>query len=50
MRDDIGMFVWLAADRGDTEMIEYLLSSYGSIINVNVQDKVGLKSSIIILF
>lgn len=43
MKDDMGMLVWLAADRGDENMIEYLLNSHGSSINVNVQDAVSIK-------
>ncbi len=37
----MGMLLWLAADRDDHEMIEYLISSYSDVININIQDKVS---------
>ncbi len=40
MRDEISMLVLIAAGRGDKNMIEYLLSFHGDIININAQNKV----------
>jgi len=42
MSDDVSMLLLVAAGRGDKDMIEYLLSSYGDVININIQDKVLL--------
>ncbi len=37
----MGMLLWLASERGDEEMIEYLISSYSDVMNINIQDKVS---------
>lgn len=40
MKDDFSVIVWLAAEKGKDDILEYLLSSYGDIVNINIQDKV----------
>ncbi len=40
MKDDVSVMMMLAAATGKAEMLEYLLSSYGDIIDINIQDKV----------
>lgn len=42
MRDDVSMLVWIAAGRGDKDMTEFLLSSFGDIIDINMHDEVGM--------
>ena len=42
MSDDVSMLLLVAARRGDKDMIEYLLSSYRDMININIQDKVSI--------
>jgi hypothetical protein len=40
MKDDVSMMAWLAAEGGKAEILEYLLSAYGDIIDINIQDQV----------
>ena len=40
MKDDVNVMVWFAAERGKAEILEYLLSSYSDIIDINKQVKV----------
>lgn len=40
MKDEVSVLVLLAAEKGAADIIEYLLSSYGDIIDINIQDKV----------
>lgn len=42
MKNDVSVMISLAATTGKTEMIEYLLSSYSDLIDVNMQDKVSM--------
>lgn len=42
MRDDISKLVLIAAKRGDKNILQYLLSFSGDIININIQDEVRL--------
>ena len=45
----MGMLLCWAAVREDEEMIEYLISSYSDVININIQDKVCIEYCIIIM-
>ncbi len=40
MKDDVSVMVVLAAERGETKILKYLLSSYGDLIDINRQDQV----------
>ncbi len=40
MKDDVSVMVCLAAEKGNAAILEYLLSSYSDIIDINKQDKV----------
>lgn len=40
MSNDLSGLLYLAAKRQDPKMVEYLLSSYEGIVDVNMQDKV----------
>lgn len=48
MRNDVSMLLLIVAERGDKDMLEYLLSSYGDIININIQNKVNIPDSFIV--
>ncbi len=39
----MGMLLWRPGKTGDEEMIEYLISSYSDVININIQDKVSIE-------
>ncbi len=39
----MGLLLWRPGKRGDEEMIEYLISSYSDVININIQDKVNIE-------
>lgn len=41
MSHDVSTLIWMAAYRGNEEMIKFLLSSCGDFININIQDKNG---------
>ncbi len=46
----MGMLLYKAAgSRGDEEMIEYLISSYSDVININIKDKVSIEYCIMIM-
>ncbi len=40
MKDDVHVMVGLAAENRTVEILEYLLSSYSDIIDINKQDEV----------
>ncbi len=40
MNDDVSVMVFLAAAGGNANIIQYLLSSHGDLIDINIQDKV----------
>ncbi len=42
MRNEISLLVWSAASGRDKNMLQFLLSSYGDVIDINIQDKVRL--------
>lgn len=41
MKDDVSMMVLIAAEKGEAEVLQYLLSSYGDLIDINKQDNVN---------
>ena len=46
----MGMLLYEAAGyRRDEEMVEYLISSYSDVININIQDEVSIAYCIMIM-